>query len=112
MESSMAEKDLGVLMDTKLKRSQQGALLANTSSGTLGCAGQNIANSWRKVTLPLCSALAMTLPASSLERLVKDQAKIGTRAALGLLLPFLQGMSVPITQWQERAEPLGPLIPK
>ena len=33
--------------------------------------------------------------------------QVGTSAALGLLLPFLQDKSIPITLQQERAEPLG-----
>jgi len=53
----MAEKDLRVLMDTKLKRSQQGILAVNTESGVLGCTGQSIASSWREVTLHLSPAL-------------------------------------------------------
>lgn len=57
LESSLAEKDVGVLMDTKLTRSQQGALAIRAVSGILGCTRQSIASSWGQVTLPLCAVL-------------------------------------------------------
>ncbi|KFV84373.1 hypothetical protein N308_15990, partial [Struthio camelus australis] len=54
LESSSAEKDLGVLVDNKLNVSQQRALVAK---GMLGCIRQSVASRWREVILPLSSAL-------------------------------------------------------
>lgn len=60
LENSFAEKDLGVLVISKLSRSQQGALVVKVAIYILGCisVGKNVASSSRAVILPLYLALA------------------------------------------------------
>jgi len=57
LESSLAEKDLGVLLDTKLNISQRFALAAKKVNSILGCIRRSVANRLREVILPLYSAL-------------------------------------------------------
>lgn len=47
LESSSAEKDLGVLVDARLDISQQPALGAKKSDGILGCIRESLANRLR-----------------------------------------------------------------
>ena len=57
LESSSAEKDLGVVVDNKLTLSQHCALVAKKASGILGCIKGSVASRWREVILPLYSTL-------------------------------------------------------
>jgi len=54
LQSSLAEKDLGMLVDIMLNMSQQCALAAKKVNSFLGCIRHSIANRSRQVILPLC----------------------------------------------------------
>lgn len=57
LESSMAEQDLGILVDANLNMSQLCALAAKKSDGVLGFNRQCVASRSREVGFPLYSAL-------------------------------------------------------
>jgi len=59
LESSSVDRDLGVLVDSRLTMRQQCALAAKKVNGILGCIRRSVASRSREVLLPLRTALMM-----------------------------------------------------
>ena len=57
LDSSICEKDLGVLVDNKLNMSQQCDMVAKKATSLLGCIARSIESRAREVIIPLCFPL-------------------------------------------------------
>jgi len=57
IDSSLKEKDLGVLVDKQLNMTQQCVLIAQKASRILGCMKSSVASRSREGILPLCFTL-------------------------------------------------------
>jgi len=80
LESSPAEKYLGVLVDEKLNISQKSVLAAWKANGILGCIKRGVTNRMRKEIVTLCSAI-MRVPSAVLRSDLGLRAQERNRAS-------------------------------
>ena len=57
LQSSIGERDLGVLVDSRMTTSQHCALVARKANGILGCIRRSVVSRFGEVLLPFYSAL-------------------------------------------------------
>ncbi|PKU47291.1 hypothetical protein llap_2390 [Limosa lapponica baueri] len=75
LEPSSEEKDLGVLVDSKMTMSKQCALVARKANGILGCIGKNVA----KYIVGLCGAETLCVLVGAINQV--EQALSGENRA-------------------------------
>lgn len=77
LQSILAEKTLGFLLDPKLTMSLQCAIVAKVVTSLLGSVRQSVANRLREVMTPLCSALVKQMGGCVQLQVTKYRRDIG-----------------------------------